>query len=301
MAAVGGPDEESRPTLRDELGWAGQSVPYNLPDPENLAEYEWLGGVPPGDADGDVVVGGARTVTDVSALIAEATQPGEEAWTNLRDAIDTGKIPKSQVQEVLSEILRTLAKGEERMSTVKKDEPILTKFLRDGKGESIEKIDVDMPGPFGETALMQAAVNGRVKHVEALLKAGANVNAQNSNGETALMWAAAYDEVEVIELLIKKKTDQKLKDNLGWTALMVAAWAGNPESVKALKSTKKEKNNDGFTASYLSGLDKAPAKTKPAEIGKSIRDTLKLGLFGSGTQRNKKGRSKTKRAGRKTR
>jgi hypothetical protein len=234
----------------------------------------------------------ARATGDKTALIAEAAREGEESWVNLRDAIDTGKIHSSEVQEVLSEILRALAKGPEKMSQIKASETILAKFIRDGSGETT-KIDVNFRGPFGETALMQAAVNGRIKHVEDLIKAKADVNAQNAGGETALMWAAAYDEVDVIKVLLKNKASPKLKDELGWTALMVAAWAGNSKAVEALKSSsdKSATNAEGLRAEQLAAVDVSPAKARGTQ--KDVRNALGIKKGGRNkTQRRKKTNSK---------
>jgi hypothetical protein len=265
------------------------ATPIPLPEPKE---------VPPPVEETDVggdesFTGGLRAPeTDRPTLIAESLEPGEEVWVNLRDAIDTGKIARSEVQEVLSQVLRTLAKGPEQMSQTKTTETILAKFIRDGAGETT-KMDVNFRGPFGETALMQAAVNGRTKHVEDLIKAKADVNVQNSGGETALMWAAAYNEVEMLKLLLKNKADPKLKDELGWTALMVAAWAGHPGAVEVLKpkSNKGDTNAEGQDASDLAAVDKSPAKAQGTQ--KAVRDVLAASWF---TRKNKKGgKHKTQR------
>lgn len=231
--------------------------------------------------------GGARTTDDV-ALVEEAMQPGEEAWVNLRTAITQNEIPRSDAQRVLSRILRTMAKT---------GTPTLPKFIRDGGAadDGGVKIDVDYPGQYGETALMQAAVNGQAASVQALLDAGANPNAQNADGETALMWAAAYNEVPVINLLLKRKADPGVTDTLGWTPLMVAAWAGSKEAVEALKgkSNKSATNTEGFSAAEIAAIDESPAKVQGVQ--KDVRDILSRGFWSSLTRRNKKGgRSKTK-------
>lgn len=231
--------------------------------------------------------GGARAPqADKSTLVAEALQPKEEAWVNLRDAIDTGRLPRSEVQDVLSETLRGLARGPETMSQSKPSETILSRFIQNGSGDTA-KIDINFRGPFGETALMQAAVNGRIKHAEDLIKAKADVNVQNSGGETALMWAAAYNELDMLKLLLKNKADPKLKDELGWTALMVASWAGHPDAVEVLKpkSNKGDTNTEGQTAADLAAVDGSPAKTLGKQ--KEVRDVLSASPWS--TRRNKKG------------
>jgi hypothetical protein len=234
----------------------------------------------------------ARATGNKAALIEGALVKGEESWSNLRDAIETGKIHSSEVQEVLSSILRALAKGSEEMSQYKTSETILTKFIRDGGGDTV-KVDVNFRGPFGETALMQAAVNGRSKHVEDLIKAKADVNVQNANGETALMWAAAYDEVDVINVLLKNKADPNLKDELGWTALMVAAWAGSLKAIGVLKpkSDINATNAEGLRARNLAASRLSPgvARGKQKEITYAFNTSSLL------TRRKKGGKHKTQR------
>ena len=53
----------------------------------------------------------------------------------------------------------------------------------------------------GMTALMHAAKCGHAAAVEALLKAGASVEAANKDGWTALRWAEANRHQAVVELL----------------------------------------------------------------------------------------------------
>jgi ankyrin repeat protein len=55
----------------------------------------------------------------------------------------------------------------------------------------------------GFTALIYAAQKGYTHIVEALLRAGANVNAKNKNGHTALMRAAEKDNPAIIEMLLQ--------------------------------------------------------------------------------------------------
>lgn len=301
MADVAGPDATPVPSLGDVFG---RPVPSPVemplveepPAPVGGPDIDGDVALPPpgGDFEGDLPLeGGLRAPqTDRPTLVAESLEPGEETWVNLRDAVDTGKIARSEVQDVLSQVLRTLAKGPEQMSQTKTTETILAKFIRDGAGDTT-KMDVNFRGPFGETALMQAAVNGRTKHVEALIKAKADVNAQNADGETALMWAAAYNEVEILKMLLKNKADPKLKDELGWTALMVAAWAGHPDAVEVLKpkSNKGDTNAEGQDAADLAAVDKSPAKAQGTQ--KAVRDVLAASWF---TRKNKKGgKHKTQR------
>ena len=59
------------------------------------------------------------------------------------------------------------------------------------------RADMSIQDKDGETALMVAAGKGRIDAVKALIEAGADVNAKNSEGKTALD-VAKSDEVKAI-------------------------------------------------------------------------------------------------------
>jgi hypothetical protein len=243
----------------------------------------------------DIQMGGANNELD--ELYEEAIQPDEEAWINLRDAITKSRISSEEARRLLTRIANTLAGGEERVSVNKPDQTVLVKFIREGGADGEVggfKMDVNSRGPYGETPLMQAAVNGRAAHVEALLKEGADPNMQNDAGETALMWAAAYNEVPTIGVLLKNKADAALKDDIGWTALMIAAWAGHTGAVQALlpKSNKSDTNKEGQTAKDLPAVDGSPAKAQGTQM--DVINILGQGFFTRFTRRNKRGGDKTR-------
>src|SRR5581483_6245871 len=119
-----------------------------------------------------------------------------------------------------------------------------------------------------DTRIADAAQNGDIKAVRALIAQKADVNGAQGDGSTALHWAAQKDDVElakvlldakakldattrigaatplfmacrngnaaVIDLLIKAGADANGPDDHGTTPLMMAAAAGNPEAVKVL-------------------------------------------------------------------
>ncbi|HZQ66876.1 MAG TPA: ankyrin repeat domain-containing protein [Terriglobales bacterium] len=70
---------------------------------------------------------------------------------------------------------------------------------------------------MGDTALMASAITGAFD--EDLVKAGANVNAQNSAGVTALMILAAKGEADEIRDALKAGANASLRDTKGRTAL----------------------------------------------------------------------------------
>ena len=96
-----------------------------------------------------------------------------------------------------------------------------------------------------ETPLMHAARAGSVDAVNALLLAGARVNArENWNGQTPLHWAAAEGHSAVVEALIAGGADIRQRSNAGSTPFMFAvrrgdmAYGRRPSSRQARTSTR---------------------------------------------------------------
>jgi ankyrin repeat protein len=104
---------------------------------------------------------------------------------------------------------------------------------------------------FGLTALMNAARKGHVKAVNALITARADVNAKNGQGWAALIIAARHGQLEVVEALIEADADINAKTNEGWTALMGAAHDGHLGVVRRLLEAGADvdaKADGGWTA-----------------------------------------------------
>jgi ankyrin repeat protein len=85
-------------------------------------------------------------------------------------------------------------------------------------------------------ALVRAGFSGNRGVVEALLDAGADVDAADpSNGKTSLMQAAWQGNADVAELLIDEGANVDARETkYGWTALMIASDRGELEVVKLL-------------------------------------------------------------------
>jgi ankyrin repeat protein len=77
--------------------------------------------------------------------------------------------------------------------------------------------DPKYSSPRGDTPLMAAAYDGRFE--ESLVRAGANVNAQNMEGVSALMILATQAEAKEIEDALRAGANSRLKDTRGRTAL----------------------------------------------------------------------------------
>jgi serine/threonine protein kinase/ankyrin repeat protein len=78
---------------------------------------------------------------------------------------------------------------------------------------------------------------------EALLQAGCDVNAADSNGRTPLMYAARYRRASAVRLLLKAGADISAKDKDGKTALDLAKQFGTKEIIRMLESPHVQPGN----------------------------------------------------------
>lgn len=93
--------------------------------------------------------------------------------------------------------------------------------------------DVKVKLKDGETVLYQSAQNENNKEiVEALLKAGVEINVQTKEERTALLRFAWMSEADAVKLLLDAGADAKIKDKDGWTAFHFACYSGDGETVK---------------------------------------------------------------------
>ena len=83
---------------------------------------------------------------------------------------------------------------------------------------------MDARDDYGQTALIEAAVWGKVNVVEYLLDNGAKVNISDNLGTTALMRAATWADLEVVKLLVHKGADVNARCKNGRSPLVMAAW-----------------------------------------------------------------------------
>jgi hypothetical protein len=74
---------------------------------------------------------------------------------------------------------------------------------------------------------------------QALLAAGAHVNARNGRGETPLFEAARNDDAALITTLLKAGADPTLVDSRGVTPLAIAKQVGSMRATELLKDAKK--------------------------------------------------------------
>ena len=76
--------------------------------------------------------------------------------------------------------------------------------------------------------------------VAELLKAGADINAQDKDGRTALIWASRWGYAEVVTTLVTQGgVDQSIKDKDGYSALDIAKKFGKEDVVDILSSRNR--------------------------------------------------------------
>ncbi len=109
----------------------------------------------------------------------------------------------------------------------------------------------------GDTALMLAARQGKIKFLERLLvRTGINVNQENSQGYNALMEAAENNHLECLcALLDLPSIHVNSRNRSGSTALLIAASMGNLNCLAMLLTHRKikidQRNSSGWTALTL--------------------------------------------------
>jgi len=86
--------------------------------------------------------------------------------------------------------------------------------------------DVDATDPYGVTPLMFSLISGSVQTARQLIEAGAGVNARDVDGRTALVEALTTENdipPELIAMLIDRGADVNVRIANGLTPLMIAA------------------------------------------------------------------------------
>ena len=84
-----------------------------------------------------------------------------------------------------------------------------------GRGVAINELDA----VFGATPLTMAAWNGNPEAMEALISAGADVNARNRDGSTPLHGAALFGHQEAFDLLVDGGAETSARNRVGKTPL----------------------------------------------------------------------------------
>jgi hypothetical protein len=112
-------------------------------------------------------------------------------------------------------------------------------------------VDVNEALNDGRTALMAASYFGQMTIVDALLKKQADVNRATGNGMTALIYACQQGQKDIVDVLLAKGANVNATNSKGETALMQASYGGFSAIVTALINGRADVNkvaNNGATA-----------------------------------------------------
>lgn len=88
--------------------------------------------------------------------------------------------------------------------------------------------------PQGRTPLLWATVLGHAKMAEALIAAGADVNAQDHQRDSPYLLAGAKGDLPILRLTLAHGADLRSTNRYGGTALIPAAERGHAEAVHLL-------------------------------------------------------------------
>jgi len=181
---------------------------------------------------------------DVATFLAERHAPVDETdrghWTALMYAAWADQPP-------LIEML--LHQGAKIDVTDDKGQTPLAIASQNGKLKAAQALVVagaDVNAPVGEggyTPLMLASVAGSSELADALIAHGANVNAVNPGGVTALMIAAAGNHSHVAELLLKSGADLDARSQDGRTAMSIAEANNNEAVLRLLQQAQAHRNH----------------------------------------------------------
>jgi len=113
----------------------------------------------------------------------------------------------------------------------------------------------------GFTALSQACTNGNARMAEMLLKAGADANSFQAEGQSALMTAARAGNADVVKALLDHGAEVNAKESWrGQTALMWATAENHPDVVQVLVDHGADVN------AVSSVFDFSGMKVKPGDV-----------------------------------
>uniref|UniRef100_A0A7S4DD88 Uncharacterized protein n=1 Tax=Lotharella globosa TaxID=91324 RepID=A0A7S4DD88_9EUKA len=162
---------------------------------------------------------------------------------------------------------RGASEGEEEESQTKFTNQD-NQFHQDSKDGEVEKIsahlangvDVNIPDPNGETALMKASYWGHTEVIEQLIEAKAEVNKIAwKEGGTALMRAAKSAKAEAVKILIEAGADVTIMNHSGQRAFDFAGAFDGSASIPIKKLLSAELHR--WVQAHLETVCKLPVKS----------------------------------------
>ena len=177
---------------------------------------------------------------DVATYLAE-----HKADVNLGDRSDWRPLMFAAWQDN-PQLVTMLAKHGARIDVVSSDGltplAIAAQNAKIKAAEALVAAGADVNAPVakgGYTPLMFAAISGSTDLTNSLLSHGARVNAVNPGGVTALMIAVANNHSRVAEVLLKSGADPDARSEDGRTALGIAQANNDDAMVQLLKGAQK--------------------------------------------------------------
>lgn len=120
---------------------------------------------------------------------------------------------------------------------------------RDNLDEIMRLLDLGIPADcrnsYGWTAFMTAVWNGKDRCADALVNAGADINALDTGGNSVLSHACIRNEPECIKRILKYGPNLDLCETNGDSPLYKAVKENNPECVKLLLDAGANVNKKG--------------------------------------------------------
>ena len=155
----------------------------------------------------------------------------KKKWNELHTAATNG----------VTEIISALSLGFCINSKDKRDVTALMLAALYGKLQEVEYLlengaDPSLEDITGCNTLHCASQGGCPDIIELILSHLPDIESRNSKGSTALMIACCHVKLQAVKLLLKKGASPSSKDNGGWNSLHWASHGGDPEVIEVILS-----------------------------------------------------------------
>jgi hypothetical protein len=123
------------------------------------------------------------------------------------------------------------------------------------------RIPVDLRLTDAQTPLIIATINGQLNAVLLLIQHAANLNLHDGGQYTALHWAAFYCHTQIINALLQAGADINAQQSCGETPLALAVTRNHLEAAKLLLEHKADPNvasEDGLPLNFALRFKNAP-------------------------------------------